>query len=90
MQQLTIVTTGGTIDKVYFDDKSTYQIGAPQIGEILTSLGVAFAFEVIPLIRKDSLHIDDADRELVCRERFPLTLVSLRVMTFRPERDEMR
>ena len=37
IQHLTIVTTGGTIDKVYFDDKSDYQIGSPQIGEILTS-----------------------------------------------------
>ena len=42
LQHLTIVTTGGTIDKIYFDDKSTFQIGAPQIGEILTALGVAF------------------------------------------------
>ena len=67
LQHLTIVTTGGTIDKVYFDDKSTYQIGAPQIGEILTSLGVAFTFDVIPLLRKDSLHISADDRDLVRR-----------------------
>ncbi len=67
LQRLTIVATGGTIDKIYFDDKSTFQIGAPQIGEILTSLGVAFAFEVIPLMRKDSLHVTDADRDLVRR-----------------------
>lgn len=67
LQHLTIVATGGTIDKIYFDDKSTFQIGAPQIGEILTSLGVAFAFEVIPLMRKDSLHVTDADRDLVRR-----------------------
>ena len=67
LQHLTIVTTGGTIDKVYFDDKSTYQIGAPQIGEILTSLGVAFTFDVIPLLRKDSLHISAEDRDLVRR-----------------------
>ena len=65
MQHLTIVTTGGTIDKIYFDDKSNYQIGAPQIGEILTQLGVAFTFDVIALMRKDSLHMDDADRELI-------------------------
>ena len=64
---LTIVTTGGTIDKIYFDDKSTFQIGAPQIGDILTSLGVAFTFDVIPLLRKDSLHIADSDRELIRR-----------------------
>ena len=65
MQHLTIVTTGGTIDKIYFDDKSTFQIGAPQIGEILEALGVAFEFEVVPVLRKDSLHIDDSDRHLI-------------------------
>ena len=65
MQELLVITTGGTIDKVYFDDKSDYQIGEPQIGKILEELGVTFRFSVIPIIRKDSLHIDAADRELV-------------------------
>ncbi len=65
MDQLLIVTTGGTIDKVYFDDKSDFQVGDPQIGGILRELGVAFSFNVIPIIRKDSLHITAADRELL-------------------------
>ena len=65
MEELLIVTTGGTIDKVYFDDKSDYQIGEPQIGRILEELGVGFRFRVIPILRKDSLHITDADRELI-------------------------
>ena len=65
MDNLLIVTTGGTIDKVYFDDKSDYQVGDPQIGRILEELGVAFRFSVIPILRKDSLHIDAADRELL-------------------------
>ena len=65
MEQLLIVTTGGTIDKVYFDDKSDYQVGEPQIGRILQELGVAFDFRVVPILRKDSLHIDAADRELL-------------------------
>ncbi len=65
MEELLIVTTGGTIDKIYFDDKSDYQIGEPQIGMILRELGVSFRFSVIPILRKDSLHITDADRELV-------------------------
>lgn len=65
MEELLIVTTGGTIDKVYFDDKSDYQVGDPQIGRILEELGVVFRFRVIPILRKDSLHITDADRELV-------------------------
>ena len=65
MDTLLIVTTGGTIDKVYFDAKSDYQVGEPQIGRILQELGVAFRFHVIPLLRKDSLFVDDADRQLL-------------------------
>ncbi len=67
MQHLCIVTTGGTIDKIYFDDKSAYEIGEPQIGKILDALGVAFSFDVLPAMRKDSLHLDDADRDLLRR-----------------------
>ncbi|HRD72530.1 MAG TPA: asparaginase domain-containing protein [Aquimonas sp.] len=65
MDQLCIVTTGGTIDKIYFDDKSDYQIGEPQIGRILEELGVDFRFSVIPILRKDSLHITAEDRVLI-------------------------
>jgi L-asparaginase len=65
MDSLCIVTTGGTIDKIYFDDKSDFQVGEPQIGRILEELGVAFRYTVIPIIRKDSLHITDTDRELI-------------------------
>ncbi|MCK9490337.1 MAG: asparaginase domain-containing protein [Xanthomonadales bacterium] len=65
MEKLCIITTGGTIDKIYFDDKSDFQIGAPQIGRILSELEVAFPFEVVPLLRKDSLHLDDDDRRLI-------------------------
>ena len=65
MQELLVVTTGGTIDKIYFDDKSDFQVGEPQIGRILEELGVAFRFTVIPIIRKDSLHIDEGDRMLI-------------------------
>lgn len=67
MDQLCIVTTGGTIDKIYFDDKSSFEVGDPQIAEILRSIGVAFRFEVIALLRKDSLQVTDTDRELVRR-----------------------
>jgi len=65
MQHLVIVTTGGTIDKIYFDDLSNFQIGEPQIGKILEAIGAGFSFEVIALMRKDSLHINDADRDLI-------------------------
>ena len=65
MDSLLIVTTGGTIDKIYFDDKSDYQVGEPQIGGILEDFRVAFRFHVIPLLRKDSLFVTDADRQLL-------------------------
>jgi L-asparaginase len=67
MQNLAIVTTGGTIDKIYFDDLSTFQVGEPEIGRILSALGVGFAYNVIALMRKDSLHLTDEDRQLIRR-----------------------
>jgi len=65
ISKLLIITTGGTIDKIYFDDKSDYQIGEPQISQILHAMHVAFEIEVSALMRKDSLHIDDRDRKLI-------------------------
>ena len=65
ISKLLIITTGGTIDKIYFDDKSDYQVGEPQISQILHAMDVAFEFEVAALMRKDSLHITDADRQLI-------------------------
>jgi len=65
ISKLLIITTGGTIDKIYFDDKSDYQIGEPQISQILHAMHVAFEFEVSALMRKDSLHLDDNDRKLI-------------------------
>ncbi len=65
LSKLLVITTGGTIDKIYFDDKSDYQIGEPQISQILQAMHVAFEFEVTPLMRKDSLHMMDKDRNLI-------------------------
>ena len=65
ISKLLIITTGGTIDKIYFDDKSDYQIGEPQISQILHAMHVAFEFEVTALMRKDSLHLTDKDRALI-------------------------
>ena len=63
-----IFTTGGTIDKVYFDAKSSYQVGEPQIGELLVEAGVTCPYTVTSLLRKDSLEIDAADRALIAAE----------------------
>ena len=63
--RLLIITTGGTIDKIYFDDKSDYQIGESQISQILRAMNVAFDIEVNEVLRKDSLHMGPQDRLLV-------------------------
>lgn len=65
MQHLTIITTGGTIDKLYFDELSEYKIGKPIIGELLTSYQVNFEFEIVSLMKKDSLHMTQKDRQLI-------------------------
>ncbi len=62
---LHILTTGGTIDKVYFDAASAYEVGEPQIADILRSAGVALETTVETVLRKDSLEMTDADRALV-------------------------
>ena len=38
---------GGTIDKVYFDRKSIYQVGEPRLGEILTQANVNLEYEYV-------------------------------------------
>jgi|SRR6056297_787412 len=60
-----VITTGGTIDKIYFDAKSDYQVGEPVIGDLLRQMGVAFEFTVESAMRKDSLDMTEADRDLI-------------------------
>jgi L-asparaginase len=64
--QIVFLTTGGTIDKVYFDAMSRFEVGETVVAKILREGGVTFEFEVIPLMRKDSLEMADADRAAVC------------------------
>ncbi len=60
-----IFTTGGTIDKIYFDAKSEFQIGDPHINEVLDEANVVFSYEVESLLKKDSLEITDVDRQFI-------------------------
>lgn len=58
-------TTGGTIDKVYFDAKSEFQVGPPQVLELLQDAHISFEYDVESILRKDSLDMTDTDRQLV-------------------------
>jgi L-asparaginase len=60
-----VLTTGGTIDKAYFDALSEYQIVDSGIPELLKIARVAVPFRMVELMRKDSLELTDADRALI-------------------------
>jgi len=63
--KLRIFTTGGTIDKVYFDQKSQYEVGVPYLDAILAEANVGFEHECEVLMQKDSLDLTDDDRRLI-------------------------
>ena len=78
--KIKIYTTGGTIDKVYFDQKSEYQVGDPQANGVLERANVALDYEVESIIKKDSLDFTDEDRELI-RKKVEATSLDRIVIT---------
>ena len=65
MERLLILTTGGTIDKIYFDAKSDYEVGESVIPVLLRESGVTLDCRVVSLMRKDSLDLTAADRATI-------------------------
>lgn len=60
-----VLTTGGTIDKLYFDALSEYQVGESVTARLLELGRVNHPFRLVELMRKDSLDLDDADRAAI-------------------------
>jgi L-asparaginase len=60
-----ILTTGGTIDKIYFDASSQFEVGDPTVPHIFEDVGAEIDYELISLFRKDSLEMTDEDREKI-------------------------
>jgi L-asparaginase len=63
--KIKILATGGTFDKIYYDAKSDFQIGDPMASPILEEANVTFDFEVESILKKDSLDMNDEDRETI-------------------------
>jgi len=65
--EITFITTGGTIDKAYHKGKGTYNfdILEPSINVILNNIRPNFNFNVVPILKKDSLDLNDEDRQLI-------------------------
>ena len=59
------ITTGGTIDKIYFDALSQFEVGDSQVKAMLTDALVDFSFDVTAIMKKDSLDFSDGDRATI-------------------------
>lgn len=68
---IVIITTGGTIDKIYFDALSSYQVGETVVEQLLKMGRVLHPYRIMEAFRKDSLDLTDADRAQL-RQRISL------------------
>jgi L-asparaginase len=57
-----VLTTGGTIDKQYFDALSKYQITDSIVTRLLEVARVRHPYQVEEVLRKDSIDITEEDR----------------------------
>lgn len=57
------ITAGGTIDKIYFDALSQFEVGESQLKHILNEGLVEFEYDIVPMLQKDSLEMTDEDRD---------------------------
>lgn len=67
VREVTIITTGGTIEKTYNEfDGSLENRGTSIKNRILSKMRLPYTqIEVLPLLSKDSLYMNDDDRELI-------------------------
>lgn len=60
-----LFTTGGTIDKVYHDANSEFEVGDSLLPELLAEANVTTPWQITELCRKDSLELTDHDRATI-------------------------
>ena len=56
---------GGTIDKIYFDANSKYEVGSPAVKSVLAGLPTNIQAKVTSVMAKDSLEMTDDDRAML-------------------------
>jgi len=70
--KILFIQTGGTIDKDYPKTKAyAFEIGEPAVKRILNKINPNFSYKILPLVRKDSLDLNNLDRDRilkVCRQ----------------------
>ncbi|KAA1175566.1 asparaginase [Marinobacter salinexigens] len=60
-----IFSTGGTIDKVYYDANSEFEVGHSILPELLSESNIHEGYRIRELLRKDSLEMDETDRQQI-------------------------
>lgn len=60
-----LFTTGGTIDKIYHDANSEFDLGDSLLPELLAEANVTVPWQITEILRKDSLELTEDDREQV-------------------------
>ncbi len=63
MTKIALITTGGTIDKDYFDALSDYKVVESIVPMLLERIGSGVTIEQREICRKDSLELTDQDRQ---------------------------
>ena len=65
--KVTFIQTGGTIDKDYPKTMKGYafEIANPAVERILEKLNPDFEYEILSVLKKDSLEITEIDREII-------------------------
>ena len=83
-----IFTTGGTIDKAYFDANNEFQVDDSILKEILKDANIVFDYSVESLMQKDSLELTDEDHLVIlervqsCEQRHILITHGTDTMTY--------
>lgn len=65
VKKILIMAAGGTFDKVYYDALSDYKVGEPQVKWILAQANPNLNIEIESVLKKDSLDMTAADRDLL-------------------------
>lgn len=67
--KILFIQTGGTIDKDYPKVVKAYhfEICEPAVGRILQKIKPAFEYDVISILKKDSMDLTDEDRQLILK-----------------------
>lgn len=67
--KILIIQTGGTIDKEYAEKAGVFnfEINEPAVKRVLERINPNFEYEILSVLKKDSLDMTDADRAIVLK-----------------------